>query len=199
MRHSILLNFIRGWKMIVGLGIVVSVFSVAFSFLFPLEYRADAGVLIVSKSRYGVDPYTVVKSAERVGENLAQVMRTDNFYEKVKAQEGYDIDWKSFESFLSERKKRKQWQRQVQGSVVFGTGVLNITAYDTNSQVAKQLAGATANALVSKGWQYVGGDVTLQIVNSPVVSDWPARPNIILNALLGFIVGGLLGAFIVRY
>ncbi len=196
MHHSSLSRIQKGWKMLVGLGIIVAVLSGALSLLFPLEYRADAGVLIVSKSRYGVDPYTVVKSAERVGDNLVQIMRTDDFYEKVKAQEGYTVDWKSFES-QTERKKRKAWQKSVQGSVVFGTGVLNISAYHTDPRQANSLAGAAAETLVTKGWQYVGGDVTMQVVNSPVVTAWPVRPNIIINALLGFIVGGLLGAFVV--
>jgi len=196
MHHSPLSQIQKGWKMLLGLGIILAVLSGALSLLFPLEYRADASVLIVSKSRYGVDPYTVVKSAERVGENLAQVMRTDDFYKKVKAQEGYTIDWQTFDA-LSERKKRKKWQKNMQGSVVFGTGVLNISAYSTDPKQALDIAGASAATLVSKGWQYVGGDVTLQVVNSPVVSEWPVRPNIIMNALLGFLVGGLLGAFVV--
>lgn len=196
MHHSPLVRIQRGWKMIFGLGIIVAVLAGALSLLFPLEYRADAGVLIVSKSRYGVDPYTVVKSAERVGENLVQVMRTDDFYEKVKVQEGYTIDWRPFTS-LSERKERKKWQKSVQGSVVFGTGVLNISAFHTDPRVARDLAGAAASTLVSKGWQYVGGDVTMQVVNSPVATDWPVRPNVPINVFLGFLVGGLLGAFVV--
>lgn len=182
--------------MLVGLGIIVAVLAGALSLLFPLEYRADAGVLIVSKSRYGVDPYTVVKSAERVGENIVQVMRTDDFYQKVKEHEGSTVDWRPFES-LNERKKRKKWQKSVQGSMVFGTGVLNISAYHTDPKQARALAGSAADTMVTKGWQYVGGDVTMQVVNSPVVTAWPVRPNIIINALLGFIVGGLLGAFVV--
>ncbi len=196
MHHSPLTRIQKGWKMIFGLGMIVAVLSGALSLLLPLEYRADAGVLIVSKSRYGVDPYTVVKSAERVGENLVQVMQTDDFYEKVKAQEGYSINWRPFEA-LPERKERKKWQKSVQGSVVFGTGVLNISAYNTNPRVAQDMAGAAADALVAKGWQYVGGDITMQVVNSPVATDWPVRPNIILNAVLGLMLGGLLGAFVV--
>lgn len=196
MHHSPLSRIRHGWKMILILGIVVASLSGALSLLFPLEYRADAGILIISKSRYGVDPYTVVKSAERVGENLVQIMQTDDFFEKVKAQEGYSIDWNEFDS-LTEQKKRKKWHKDMQGSVVFGTGVLNISAYNVDPQKAHDIAGASASTLVSKGWQYVGGDVTLQVVNSPVVSEWPVRPNILMNALLGFLVGGLLGAFVV--
>jgi len=73
----------KRWKLIVAVGLIFSVASLGVTMLFPLEYRADAEVFIISKSRYGVDPYTVVKSAERVGENIAQVMKTDDFLAKV--------------------------------------------------------------------------------------------------------------------
>ena len=85
----------------------------------------------------------------------------------------------------------------MQGSVVYGTGVLNVSAYSPDPTQAMQLAGAASDTLVSKGWQYVGGDVTLQVVNHPVVSKWPVRPNLVVNAFLGFLVGVLMGALIV--
>ena len=196
MFHSPLSRILQGSKILVALGLVTAILAAGVTLLFPLEYRADAGVLIISQSRYGVDPYTVVKSAERIADNIVQVMGTDDFYEKVKQQDGYTINWNVFDT-LDARKKRNAWQKGVQGSVVYGTGVLNISAYSTDPEQAKDLAGAAADTLESKGWQYVGGDVTLQVVNHPVVTKWPVRPNIFTNAVLGFAVGVLLGALVV--
>ena len=186
----------RGWKMIFVVGLLVSAIAVIATFLFPLQYKADAQILIISKSRYGVDPYTIVKSAERVGENIAQVMQTSDFYNKVKAQEGYNVEWSYFEKF-NERKKRKVWQKSLSGSVVFGTGVLNVTAYHIDPRQALEIAGASANTLVSKGWQYVGGDVTMSVVNQPVVTRLPVRPNLLVNAIVGFLIGLLMMGFAV--
>ena len=183
----------KRWKVLVFAGLIVAVLSVAVSMLFPLQYRADAQVLIISKSRYGVDPYTVVKSAERVGENISQVAKTNDFFEKVMSQPGYSIDQGTFAN-LSERNKRKKWQKTVNTSVVYGTGVLNISAYHKNQTQAKQLAGAVASTLVSKGWEYIGGDVTIKVVNDAVVTKWPVKPNLAVNAILGFIVGVLVMA-----
>ncbi|EKD67273.1 MAG: hypothetical protein ACD_48C00502G0004 [uncultured bacterium] len=196
MHHSPLTRILQGSKILLALGLVTAVLAAGATFLFPLEYRADASVLIISKSRYGVDPYTVVKSSERVGENIVQIIGTDDFYDKVKVQEGYTVDWNVFDN-LDARNKRKEWQKHVQGSVVYGTGVLNVSAYSPDPTQAMQLAGAASDTLVSKGWQYVGGDVTLQVVNHPVVSKWPVRPNLVVNAFLGFLVGVLMGALIV--
>ncbi len=186
--HSPLNLLLKRWKAIFVFGLIVGAVSVAVSFLFPLEYRADAQVLIISRSRTGVDPYTVVKSAERVGENVAQVMKTNDFFEKVMVQPGYSLDQSKFAG-ITERKKRKLWQKTVQTSVVYGTGILNISAYDTDPQVAIDYAGAAADTLSARGWEYVGGDVTIKVVNQPVASKWPARPNLPVNFAAGFVVG----------
>ncbi|MFH1286401.1 MAG: hypothetical protein ABII02_01470 [Candidatus Magasanikbacteria bacterium] len=186
----------RRSKVIFLVGIILALVASLLTVLFPLEYRADAQLLIISRSRYGVDPYTVVKSAERVGENIAQVMKTSDFYEKVKEEPGYNIDWKYFDG-LSERDKRKKWNKSVRGSVVFGTGVLNVSAYHADPNQARLLAGAAASTLVEKGWQYVGGDVSLSVVNNPIVTPWPVRPNVLVNAFVGFIIGVFITGFLV--
>ncbi len=186
----------KRYKFIIFSGLLIGTVALLVSLLFPLEYRADAQALIISKSRYGVDPYTVVKSAERVGENLVQVIGTSDFYNKVMLQAGYNIDRTKFDK-LSERERRKLWQKTVKSSVVYGTGVVNVSAYDSNVKQAKQLAGATVDALAAKGWEYVGGDVTIKVVNQPVVTRFPVRPNIILNFAMGFVVGMVLSSLLV--
>ncbi|HLD31802.1 MAG TPA: Wzz/FepE/Etk N-terminal domain-containing protein [Patescibacteria group bacterium] len=183
----------KRWKLVAFVGALAAIATLVVTLFFPMEYRADAQVLIISKSRYGVDPYTTVKSAERVGENLIQVMKTNDFYNKVMRQPGYSIDQTKFVD-LTENKKRDLWQETLAVSMVYGTGVLNISTFHTDSFQAQQLAGATADALVAKGWEYVGGDVMMKVVNDPVVTRWPVRPNIILNTVLGFIIGSIISA-----
>lgn len=188
LHHSSVEILFRRYRLIVFAGIIVCVAAVAVSLIFPLEYRADAQVLVISKSRYGVDPYTAVKSAEQVGENLAQVVKTNDFFLKTMGQPGYDIDKSRFEN-ASERLKRKYWQKAMDVSVVYGTGVLNVSAFNKDPRKAEQLAGAIATTLVSSGWEYVGGDVSFKIVDEPVATRFPARPNLLLNGILGLLVG----------
>jgi len=35
----------------------------------------------------------------------------------------------------------------------------------------------------------VGGDVTIKVVNNAIVTNWPVKPNLVVNAILGFIFG----------
>lgn len=181
----------KRWKLIVLAGIILAVVSGLITLIFPLKYRADAQVLVISKSRFGTDPYTTVKSAETIGENLAQIMTTNDFFGKVINQPGYDIDKTYFEN-VSERTKRIRWEKTISPSVVYGTGMLNVSAYSTNPDQALQIAGASVTALTLQGWEYVGEDVAMKTVNEPVVTRFPVRPNILINIGVGFVVG-LLG------
>lgn len=188
----------KQWRLLVIVGIILAGISGVVSALLPLEYRAEADVLVISKSRYGVDPYTIVKSAERVGENLAEIMKTDDFFEKVLEGYGQQIDVSPFEN-VADRVRRRRWSQSVQGEVVYGTSVLKVRTYHTDPGSASALADAAAGTLASRGWEYVGGDVDIRVVNNPAVSRYPVRPNILLNILGGFVVGVLLmGVLILR-
>ncbi|MEK7623594.1 MAG: hypothetical protein AAB408_02905 [Patescibacteria group bacterium] len=188
----------RQAKIIVLSGVIAASLSVAFGFIFNLEYRAEADVLVISKSRYGVDPYTITKSAERIGENLVAIMKTSDFYEKVMTQWGQGIDTSRFVGDeITERVRRKRWQKAVSATVVYGTGVIRVSAYDEGPGEAISLANAVVDTLARRGWEYVGGDVTIKIVNSPVVGRFPSRPNFPLNAVVAFGCGALLMAIAV--
>lgn len=185
-------KLLKHWKVILVGGLISALLSLVVTLLFPLKYRADAQVLIISKSRYGVDPYTIVKSAERVGENMAQIIRTTDFYTKVRTAEGYGINWDAFDA-LNERQRRRLWRRTVEPNVVYGSGVLGISMYHEDPNVALRMVGAAANVLVQRGWEYVGGDVTIKIVNDPIITQFPVKPNVPLNVLLGFLIGMIVG------
>jgi len=185
----------KRWKIIAIFGLLFAIITTGITFLFPLQYRADAQVFIISQSREGVDPYTTVKSAERIAENLAQILPTDDFYQKVISQDGFGIN-KDYFGGLTDRQRRKLWGKTINGSVVFGTGVFNVSAYHEDPGQARRIVAAAANVLVTQGWQYVGGNVIIKVVNQPVSSPFPARPNILLNAVLGLLIGVLLAGFI---
>jgi len=127
---------------------------------------------------------------------LAQVIKTSDFYDKVLTNQNFSLDRSYFEN-ISEREKRKRWQKTVDGSVVFGTGILNISAYHKNPDQAVAYASALIETLVTKGAEYVGDDVSMKVVNQPVVTNLPVRPNFLMNGLVGFIVGLCIMAFLV--
>lgn len=190
--HSPFKLLSQRWRLLVFAGAIVAFFAVLLGlvFSFPPQYRADAQVLVIAKSRYGIDPYTAAKSAEQISGSVVQIVETNDFYEKVTMQSGRNLDLSKFND-LSERKKRKAWRKMVDASAVYGTGVLNVSVYHKNQEQAKEWASAVADTLVNSGWEYIGTDIGMKVVNTPVVTNWPVRPNFILNLILGFAVGAL--------
>lgn len=188
----------KRWKIIALFGILGAAIAVLLTVLLPipLQYRADAQVLIISDSRYGVDPYTASKSAERVGENLAQVVQTSDFYNKVFAFSTSQLDQSPYQN-ITEAKRRKLWQKNVEASVVFGTSVMTFSAYHENPDEARRMSGALAQTMITYAKDYVGGDIQMRVVNQPVVSEYPVRPNIPMQLVFGAVLGVLFAAFIV--
>src|SRR3954470_2873066 len=99
-------------------GIVLAAVAVGLSLLLPLQYSAIGQVLIISRDRTGVDPYTQAKSAERIGDSLAEVMQTSDFYNKV-IDESDPVQFdRAHWTKMDDRTRRKSWQQDVNTEIV---------------------------------------------------------------------------------
>ncbi len=189
----------KHFKLIFFWSLFFAALSVGISMFLPRQYSAESQVLIITRDRYGVDPYTQAKAAERVGENLAQIMKTADFYNKVMISD-FTFDRDSWKSISTERLRRKNWQKDVLANVVYGTSLMKITVYRNSVQDAVALSNAVTQTITNKGWEYVGGDVVIKTVGDPLASRWYAKPNFVMNGFLGFLVGFLLAAlWVIRY
>lgn len=168
-------------------GVIVGLLAAAFSFVRPLEYSSTIRLLVVPRSTFGLDPYLAIRSSERISENLASIVYTNSFFEKVLAYD--DAIDRAYWS-TRETKKRREWQRMVTTQVARGGGLLAVTVYHRERGQAERMVSAMGSVLQSEGWTYVGGgDLQIQIVDTPLTSRFPVRPNIVLNALGGLILG----------
>lgn len=175
------------WKKIVLIGVVVGLLAAGFSFVRPLEYSSTIRLLVVPRSTFGLDPYLAIRSSERISENLASIVYTNSFFEKV-----LSLDTAIDQNYFSTReiKKRREWQRMVSTQVARGGGLLAVTVYHRDRSQAERMVSAMGSVLQSEGWTYVGGgDLQIQLVDTPLTSRFPVRPNITLNALGGLILG----------
>ncbi len=178
------------WHTIVIMGAIGLLFGVVFSFLRPLEYSSTVRLLIIQQLGV-VDAYTASRSAERVAEDITNIIYTTTFFDKVMASSS-NIDQDYFPS--DEQKQRKKWGKAVQATVARGTGLLAIKVYHEDIEQAELIARALASVVVTEGWQYTsGGSISIQLVDAPLNSRYPVRPNIPLNAFAGFILGMFAG------
>lgn len=178
------------WHTIVLMAAIGLLLGVVLSFLRPLEYSSTTRLLIIQQLGT-VDAYTASRSAERVAEDITNVIYTSTFFDKVMAASS-QIDQDYFPS--DPLKQRKKWGKAVDASVARGTGLLTIAVYHQDVEQAELIARALSAVVVDEGWQYTsGGSISIQQVDEPIKSNWPVRPNIPLNAFAGAVLGGLAG------
>jgi capsular polysaccharide biosynthesis protein len=167
-------------------------FAVIFSLFQPLAYRATMRVLIVQATSPTLDAYTAAKSAEKVGKNLAQVIESASFREAVLQQDAA-IDGETFSG--DERRRRRRWQRNVEASIAPESGVMTFSVYHVIPAQAEAIVAAMGAVMIRDIHSYTGSqDLDVKIIDPPVVSRFPVRPNIFMSGLIGFFIGGLLGA-----
>ncbi|OGL88418.1 hypothetical protein A3H75_03265 [Candidatus Uhrbacteria bacterium RIFCSPLOWO2_02_FULL_51_9] len=168
-------------------GLLVAAMSGALSLLLPLQYRAETQVFILSRTPAGVDPFTLVKTAERIGANLSYIVYTSSFFDRVLTLTRDQIAREYFGA--NDREQRKAWRDSIDVGVVPGTGFLRVAAFHEDPRQAAILAQAVVTTLVDRGWEYVGGEVQIKSVDNVVISRFPVRPNILMNILTGFLIG----------
>ncbi len=164
--------------------------AVALSFLWPLKYSSTMTMLVVQRSGVSSDPYAAIRSMENIGDNLSQVVYTTDFFNKVLTADP-TIDKNYF--YTDERQRRKQWTQMVETQVSRGTGFLHLTVYHPQKAEATKIVQAISSVLSKEGWTYVSADISVLLVDPPLESRWPVKPNILSNGFIGLIVGFVIG------
>lgn len=189
MKSTINLIFKR-LNIIVAFMLIGGALCLVGSFLQPLKYASTMRLLVVPGNIGTVDPYTAFRSIDRISDNLSQVVYTTHFFNKVYARNP-SLDQSFYP--LDEQRKRKSWRKTVDVFVARGSGFFSVTAYHRDSSQATLLARSIADVLIADGWEYVGGDLEIKVVDTPLPSRFPAKPNILFNFLAGLIGGGVIG------
>lgn len=186
----------RDWRKILVVALFIVLLSMVFTLVRPFLYRATVSIFVVQKSSFSIDAYSASKSEERIANKLAQVIVSSSFLDKV-VNAGFDVDKSYFPT--DERKKRDKWSKTVETAVPAGLSKLEISVYHSDPNQALQISNAIAYALTAGKRDFIGiEDVDLKVLDSPLVSKYPVRPNVIFNLALGIIVGLILGvAFVI--
>jgi capsular polysaccharide biosynthesis protein len=184
----------RSLAIIIFSGLILALISLGVSIFLPRQFSAESQVLIMPRDQFGTDQFTQLKSAEQVGESLTQIIHTTDFYKKVIDDSETTFNKEKWTAMV-ERSRRKKWQKDIVASMVYGTSIMRIVAYSDTQDDAMDMSRAVARILSARAFEYAGSNITVKIVSDPLVSRWPARPNLILNVGVGFIVGAFFGIF----
>lgn len=181
---------------VIASALIAGSLALLFSLLQPLEYSSSVRLLVLQKNQSSMDPYTALKAAEQVGDTLSQVVYTSAFLDRVLTID-QTIDRNIFSS--SERKKRKTWSHMTEARSGRGSGFLTITVYHRDKVEAHKIVQAMTNVLITEGWQYVNSDIVIRVVDSPLDSRFPVKPDIPVNVFSGCIFGISIGLAFTAY
>lgn len=180
-----------GWQTIVMFGLLGLVLSMVISFVQPLQYGSTARLLILQNIGSSIDAYTASRSEERIAENLSTIIYTSTFFDQV-MNAGFQIDKEAFP--IDPVLRRRVWRKTISATVSRGSGLMSISAYHQNVRDAEQIVRAVAFVLTDRVGEFTtGGNVQVRLIDAPLNSRWPVRPNIPANTLSGVFLGGFVG------
>lgn len=160
------------------------------------EYSSTARIMIIQRSLQDSDAFIAARSSERLSIILSEVIYSNSFFNDVlKASPGITDD---FGSEPAER--RKGWKRQVKNRIDSDKGILDIAVYDKNKVQSTEILNGILKMLTENGEKYHGGgsNIQIRVIDEPLVSKDPARPNTIMNTVLAAILA-LVGTSVFIY
>ncbi|MFP4515043.1 MAG: hypothetical protein ACLFNO_03525 [Parcubacteria group bacterium] len=162
----------------------------------PLRYEASNKLLIqqdVSK----FDPYNVFKVNEYYNNLIKEIIHSESFYQQV-LNSDYNIDASYFKD--TRREQIKTWEKTVD-IVSTDIGTLKIKTYHTDTKEAEEILLAITDILVNKNSQYqnLDNNIDIKIINQTTVSNYPTKPNIVLNFAYTIVIAILISLLYIYY
>jgi len=155
----------------------------------PLKYRSKSRLLILQPNTSS-DAYTVARSNEYVGGLISEVIYSGSFLDSLEAS-GANFDHSYFNSTYKENVKK--WGETVFARSSGSTGVIDIEIYHTNPEEAKKISNAVNQLIISgqSPYKFNPEQTKISIIDEPVVSSFPVKPNIPVNLGLSLLFGFL--------
>lgn len=152
------------------------------------KYSSKSQLLVVQEYDRSVDAYTASKSNEYLSSVLANVVISNSFYTKV-MESGFDINQGYFGD--NNKDQMKEWERTVTAKSINDSGIISIVVYHTDRSQAEKINRAINHVLMTQSTAYHGsGDaVKIRLIDQPITSNFPVKPNIFLTIGLAIAFG----------
>ena len=179
------------WFTTIAYALVGLVLALVVSFVQPLRYSSTVRLLVLQDVGSTVDAYTASRSEERIADNLSTIIYTTTFFDQVLAS-GFEVEASLFPK--EDARRRRAWERMVEAIVARGSGLLTVRAFHTDVRQAEQVARAVAFVLTKRASEFTSGSgVDVRLIDAPLNSRWPVKPNVPSNAFSGLVLGALAG------
>jgi len=157
----------------------------------PLKYRAKSRLLILQPNA-NADAYAVARANEYIGGLISEVAYSGSFLDSLNSS-AYTFDRSYFDG--SYKDNIKKWKKTISAKNNGDTGVIDIEVYHTDPQEALKIAQAVDQLIVSdqSPYRFDANQVKLNVIDQPIVSSFPVKPNLLANLALSLLFGFLAG------
>ncbi len=182
----------RKWQGITLLVLSLMVLALVLSLVQPLKYRSRTEYLIVQKQSLAMDAYEASRASEKIAGTLGSIIQTQSFLNKI-INGNFGISATDFP--YAPNKQRKAWEKTIDYNVYPEKSMLRIDVFHEDKNKADAISRAVAYTIINNASEYhgAGDDLIIKIVNEPLLSNYPVKPNVILNTLTALVFGLLLG------
>ncbi|MFH1823067.1 MAG: hypothetical protein ABH830_05200 [Patescibacteria group bacterium] len=177
-------------KSIISIIIIFLIVGVIITFIQPIQFGAESKLLIVQNFPQGTDPYAIARSNEQLSNVLANVVSSNSFYNDV-MNSGYNIDQAYFSQNNNKVKEMNKWRQTVSAKALNDSGIITVNVYHTDKGQLEQISKAVNYIMQTKHKSYhgAGDNVVVKVIDKPIISIYPVKPNIMLNLILAMLLG----------
>jgi capsular polysaccharide biosynthesis protein len=144
-----------------------------------MKYSVKSRLLVVQNASSN-DAYSLSKSNEYLGNLFSEVVYSSSFYDQV-LDSKYNVDGNYFSGSYSDQVKK--WQKTVSTKTQGDTGIIEINVYHPQVSEANKIALAINDILINNNQNYQGGqNVKINVIDQPMASTYPTKPNLPYNA-----------------
>lgn len=184
----------RKKQTIFAISFIFLILATVFTLTQTFKYRAESRLLIVQTFAPGTDPYAVAKANEYLSNVLANVTSSNLFFNLV-MESDFGIDKNYFN--IAPEKQMKLWKKTVKAQAQNDSGIIAVTVYHSEKTQAEQILLAIDEVVKNKhtsfhGW---GDKVEIKVINQPIISQYPVKPNIPANIGIGVVLGVVFSLF----
>ncbi len=168
---------------LISIFLIFLVIGLLFVLTQEFKYGTKSKLLVIQEGAGRVDPFSVSRSVEYLSDLLTRVVHSNSFFEDVMNSD-FDIDTGYFGP--NSIKQMKTWKKTVSAKSLDDSGIININVYHKDNYQASQIALAVNHVLIAKHQSYhgLGSSVKISVIDQPVSSAYPVKPNLPLALVI---------------
>ncbi len=155
------------------------------------KYGSGSRLLISQSFSPNTDAYNISRTNDYLGNLFAQVVGSNSFYNDV-LESGYNIE----EDYFTEEKNFAQlmekWEKTVEVDPLRdGSGIVEINVFHPEKEQVNQISQAVNYVINTQNQSYhgLGDKVFVRVIDRPIISTYPVKPNIFLIFPLALLLG----------